>query len=176
MTASPLGDLPPTLWFCRPGPVDINIAAKCNACLSGPCKNNGTCSQDPVERYRCACPYGYKVRRETPAPPLTLPRPRAAWRTPLHRLPPKQYLPVTLPCYWWGCPVASYSHHAQRTPQVRRKCNICTFFVKHGEIKFQRVKVLPSRASINPCSWLLAQGGFWTLPHLRNSPLGVSPA
>lgn len=77
MTVSPLGDLPPTLWFCCPGPVDINIVAKCNACLSGPCKNNGTCSQDPVERYRCACPYGYKVRRETPPPPL---RARSALR------------------------------------------------------------------------------------------------
>nr|KAF6482134.1 slit guidance ligand 3 [Molossus molossus] len=48
------------LWLCCPGPVDIHIAAKCNACLSGPCKNNGTCSQDHVELYRCACPFGYK--------------------------------------------------------------------------------------------------------------------
>lgn len=55
-------DLLPTFWFCCPGPVDINIVAKCNACLSSPCKNNGTCSQDPVELYRCTCPYGYKVR------------------------------------------------------------------------------------------------------------------
>ncbi|EPY73543.1 slit 3 protein-like protein [Camelus ferus] len=50
----------PTHRFQCKGPVDINIVAKCNACLSGPCKNNGTCSQDPVELYRCACPYGYK--------------------------------------------------------------------------------------------------------------------
>ena len=55
-------DLLPTSWFCCPGPVDINIVAKCNACLSDPCKNNGTCSQDPVELYHCTCPYGYKVR------------------------------------------------------------------------------------------------------------------
>ncbi|XP_040839177.1 slit homolog 3 protein isoform X1 [Ochotona curzoniae] len=48
------------LWFCCPGPVDINIMAKCNACLSSPCKNNGTCSPDSVELYRCTCPYSYK--------------------------------------------------------------------------------------------------------------------
>ncbi|XP_023473039.1 slit homolog 3 protein [Equus caballus] len=50
----------PTHRFQCKGPVDINIVAKCNACLSSPCKNNGTCSQDPVELYHCACPYGYK--------------------------------------------------------------------------------------------------------------------
>ncbi|XP_057397357.1 slit homolog 3 protein isoform X3 [Balaenoptera acutorostrata] len=50
----------PTHRFQCKGPVDINIVAKCNACLSSPCRNNGTCSQDPVEQYRCACPYGYK--------------------------------------------------------------------------------------------------------------------
>ncbi|ELW66247.1 Slit like protein 3 protein [Tupaia chinensis] len=50
----------PTHRFQCRGPVDINIVAKCNACLSSPCKNNGTCSQDPVELYRCACPYSYK--------------------------------------------------------------------------------------------------------------------
>ena len=43
--------------------MDLNLAAKCNACLSSPCKNNGTCSQDPVEQYRCTCPYSYKVRQ-----------------------------------------------------------------------------------------------------------------
>ncbi|XP_063498685.1 slit homolog 3 protein isoform X2 [Symphalangus syndactylus] len=50
----------PTHRFQCKGPVDINIVAKCNACLSSPCKNNGTCTQDPVELYRCACPYSYK--------------------------------------------------------------------------------------------------------------------
>lgn len=50
----------PTHRFQCKGPVDINIVAKCNACLSSPCKNNGTCSQDPVEQYRCTCPYSYK--------------------------------------------------------------------------------------------------------------------
>ncbi|XP_072487031.1 slit homolog 3 protein isoform X1 [Notamacropus eugenii] len=52
----------PTHRFQCKGPVDINIAAKCNPCLSGPCKNNGTCSPDPMELYRCSCPYGYKGR------------------------------------------------------------------------------------------------------------------
>lgn len=50
----------PTHRFQCKGPVDISIVAKCNACLSSPCKNNGTCSQDPVEQYRCTCPYSYK--------------------------------------------------------------------------------------------------------------------
>ncbi|XP_044515776.1 slit homolog 3 protein [Gracilinanus agilis] len=52
----------PTHRFQCKGPVDISIAAKCDPCLSGPCKNNGTCSKDPVELYRCSCPYGYKGR------------------------------------------------------------------------------------------------------------------
>ncbi|XP_027697489.1 slit homolog 3 protein [Vombatus ursinus] len=52
----------PTHRFQCKDPVDISIAAKCNPCLSGPCKNNGTCSPDPMELYRCSCPYGYKGR------------------------------------------------------------------------------------------------------------------
>ncbi|XP_028907039.1 slit homolog 3 protein [Ornithorhynchus anatinus] len=50
----------PTHRFQCKGPVDISIAAKCDPCLSGPCKNNGTCNKDPVELYRCTCPYGFK--------------------------------------------------------------------------------------------------------------------
>lgn len=45
-------------------PLNIAIKAKCNPCLSSPCKNNGTCNNDPVEFYRCTCPYGFKVRIE----------------------------------------------------------------------------------------------------------------
>uniref|UniRef100_A0A8C2DG35 Slit homolog 1 protein n=1 Tax=Cyprinus carpio TaxID=7962 RepID=A0A8C2DG35_CYPCA len=46
------------LWFsCA---VDVNILAKCNPCLSNPCKNDGTCSNHPVDFYRCTCPYGFK--------------------------------------------------------------------------------------------------------------------
>ncbi|XDB61699.1 hypothetical protein AB1E18_015057 [Capra hircus] len=52
----------PTHRFQCKGPVDINIVAKCDPCLSSPCKNNGSCSQDPVERHRCACPHGYQGR------------------------------------------------------------------------------------------------------------------
>lgn len=44
------------------GPVDVTIQAKCNPCLSNPCKNDGTCNNDPVDFYRCTCPYGFKVR------------------------------------------------------------------------------------------------------------------
>uniref|UniRef100_A0A8D3DKB4 Slit homolog 2 (Drosophila) n=1 Tax=Scophthalmus maximus TaxID=52904 RepID=A0A8D3DKB4_SCOMX len=36
------------------------IQAKCDPCLSNPCKNDGTCSNDPVHYYRCTCPYGFK--------------------------------------------------------------------------------------------------------------------
>lgn len=43
------------------GPVDVSILAKCNPCLSNPCKNDGTCSNHPVDFYRCTCPYGFKV-------------------------------------------------------------------------------------------------------------------
>uniref|UniRef100_A0A8C3IXF8 Slit homolog 2 protein n=1 Tax=Chrysemys picta bellii TaxID=8478 RepID=A0A8C3IXF8_CHRPI len=41
-------------------PVDVNILAKCSPCLSNPCKNDGTCNNDPVDFYRCTCPYGFK--------------------------------------------------------------------------------------------------------------------
>lgn len=49
-------------WFV--GPMDITIQAKCNPCLSNPCKNDGTCNNDPVDFYRCTCPYGFKVSRD----------------------------------------------------------------------------------------------------------------
>lgn len=53
------------LYLCglvhHTGPVDINIQAKCDPCLSTPCKNDGTCANDPVHYYRCTCPYGFKV-------------------------------------------------------------------------------------------------------------------
>uniref|UniRef100_A0A7M4EA53 Slit guidance ligand 3 n=1 Tax=Crocodylus porosus TaxID=8502 RepID=A0A7M4EA53_CROPO len=52
----------PTHHFQCKGPVDINIVSKCNPCLSGPCKNNGTCNNDPVEFYRCTCPSSFKGR------------------------------------------------------------------------------------------------------------------
>uniref|UniRef100_A0A674K8Q4 Slit guidance ligand 3 n=1 Tax=Terrapene triunguis TaxID=2587831 RepID=A0A674K8Q4_9SAUR len=52
----------PTHRFQCKGPVDISIVSKCNPCLSSPCKNNGTCNNDPVEFYRCTCPFGFKGR------------------------------------------------------------------------------------------------------------------
>ncbi|XP_071982122.1 slit homolog 2 protein isoform X1 [Engystomops pustulosus] len=53
-------EIPGPCGFLVPGPVDVNILAKCNPCLSNPCKNEGTCKNDPVDFYRCTCPYGFK--------------------------------------------------------------------------------------------------------------------
>uniref|UniRef100_A0A8C1CC75 Slit homolog 1 protein n=1 Tax=Cyprinus carpio carpio TaxID=630221 RepID=A0A8C1CC75_CYPCA len=50
----------PSKKFTCTGAVDVNILAKCNPCLSNPCKNDGTCSNHPVDFYRCTCPYGFK--------------------------------------------------------------------------------------------------------------------
>uniref|UniRef100_A0A8C2BQE1 Slit homolog 1 protein n=1 Tax=Cyprinus carpio TaxID=7962 RepID=A0A8C2BQE1_CYPCA len=50
----------PSKKFTCTGPVDVSILAKCNPCLSNPCKNDGTCSNHPVDFYRCTCPYGFK--------------------------------------------------------------------------------------------------------------------
>ncbi|XP_037530264.1 slit homolog 2 protein [Nematolebias whitei] len=50
----------PSKKFTCTGPVDLTIQAKCDPCLSNPCKNDGTCASDPVHYYRCTCPYGFK--------------------------------------------------------------------------------------------------------------------
>ncbi|CAL8333965.1 unnamed protein product [Lota lota] len=50
----------PSKKFTCTGPVDVGIQAKCDPCLSGPCQNDGTCSNDPVHFHRCTCPYGFK--------------------------------------------------------------------------------------------------------------------
>ncbi|XP_062420394.1 slit homolog 2 protein isoform X1 [Pungitius pungitius] len=50
----------PSKKFTCTGPVDVSIQAKCEPCLSNPCTNDGTCSNDPVHYYRCSCPYGFK--------------------------------------------------------------------------------------------------------------------
>ncbi|KAJ6659407.1 hypothetical protein lerEdw1_019139, partial [Lerista edwardsae] len=50
----------PSKKFTCQGPVDVSILAKCSPCLSNPCKNDGTCNSDPVDFYRCTCPYGFK--------------------------------------------------------------------------------------------------------------------
>uniref|UniRef100_A0A8C3L477 Slit guidance ligand 3 n=1 Tax=Chrysolophus pictus TaxID=9089 RepID=A0A8C3L477_CHRPC len=52
----------PTHHFQCKELVDISVVSKCNPCLSNPCKNNGTCSNDPVEFYQCTCPFGFKGR------------------------------------------------------------------------------------------------------------------
>ncbi|XP_061772190.1 slit homolog 2 protein isoform X4 [Nerophis ophidion] len=50
----------PSKKFTCTGPVELSIQAKCEPCLSNPCKNDGTCFNDPVHYYRCTCPYGFK--------------------------------------------------------------------------------------------------------------------
>uniref|UniRef100_A0A8C5IZE4 Slit guidance ligand 3 n=1 Tax=Junco hyemalis TaxID=40217 RepID=A0A8C5IZE4_JUNHY len=52
----------PTHHFQCTEPVDLSVVSKCNPCLSSPCKNNGTCSSDPVELFQCTCPFGFKGR------------------------------------------------------------------------------------------------------------------
>ena len=61
----------PALFPCLPtaltlpfalGTPTLTVQAKCDPCLSSPCQNQGTCRNDPLVGYRCACPSGYKVR------------------------------------------------------------------------------------------------------------------
>ncbi|XP_066518454.1 slit homolog 2 protein [Hoplias malabaricus] len=59
MTDKLLLTTPSKLFTCT-GPADLSIQAKCDPCLSNPCKNNGTCTNHPIHFYRCNCPYGYK--------------------------------------------------------------------------------------------------------------------
>lgn len=105
--------------------MDINIVAKCNGCVSSPCKNNGTCSQDPVELYRCTCPYGYKVRQGASPPPSMAqggalcpadpPFSQGGLENSILQVTPEWYLPVTL---LFCCPVMLCSGKTQRTPTV----------------------------------------------------------
>ncbi|XP_063963527.1 slit homolog 1 protein-like isoform X4 [Lytechinus pictus] len=50
---------PSKKFLCTEEP-DISILAKCDPCLSAPCENEGVCLTDPIERYRCQCPAGFK--------------------------------------------------------------------------------------------------------------------
>uniref|UniRef100_A0A8C0F402 Slit guidance ligand 1 n=1 Tax=Bubo bubo TaxID=30461 RepID=A0A8C0F402_BUBBB len=52
----------PAKKFECQGPPSLSVQAKCNPCLSSPCQNQGTCHNDPLGFYRCACPSGYKGR------------------------------------------------------------------------------------------------------------------
>uniref|UniRef100_F6VQN3 Slit homolog 1 protein n=1 Tax=Monodelphis domestica TaxID=13616 RepID=F6VQN3_MONDO len=52
----------PAKKFECQGPPSIAVQAKCNPCLSSPCQNQGSCQNDPLDSYRCACPSGYKGR------------------------------------------------------------------------------------------------------------------
>uniref|UniRef100_A0A8C5EBE9 Slit homolog 1a (Drosophila) n=1 Tax=Gouania willdenowi TaxID=441366 RepID=A0A8C5EBE9_GOUWI len=50
----------PAKKFECTGDVDTAVLAKCNPCLSSPCQNQGICTSDLVEIYRCSCPSGFK--------------------------------------------------------------------------------------------------------------------
>ncbi|MBZ3884857.1 Slit-like protein 1 protein [Sciurus carolinensis] len=52
----------PAKKFECQGPPTLAVQAKCDPCLSSPCQNQGTCHNDPLEVYKCACPGGYKGR------------------------------------------------------------------------------------------------------------------
>ncbi|CAK8685542.1 unnamed protein product [Clavelina lepadiformis] len=48
-------------FVCR-GPLDIKIAAKCNPCLSSPCRHNSTCRAHATTFFHCECPTGFEGR------------------------------------------------------------------------------------------------------------------
>uniref|UniRef100_A0A8C4N8X6 Slit homolog 1a (Drosophila) n=1 Tax=Eptatretus burgeri TaxID=7764 RepID=A0A8C4N8X6_EPTBU len=50
----------PSSKFECSGPAETSVQAKCYPCLSNPCRNNGLCSPDPVEYFRCSCSEGFK--------------------------------------------------------------------------------------------------------------------
>uniref|UniRef100_A0A8C0JYV3 Slit homolog 1 protein n=1 Tax=Canis lupus dingo TaxID=286419 RepID=A0A8C0JYV3_CANLU len=52
----------PAKKFECQGPPTLAVQAKCDPCLSSPCRNQGTCHNDPLEVYRCVCSSGYKGR------------------------------------------------------------------------------------------------------------------
>nr|XP_033797142.1 slit homolog 1 protein isoform X1 [Geotrypetes seraphini] len=52
----------PAKKFECQGPPSLSVQAKCNPCLSSPCRNQAICRNDPVEFYKCICPESYKGR------------------------------------------------------------------------------------------------------------------
>ncbi|KAF6111519.1 slit guidance ligand 1 [Phyllostomus discolor] len=52
---------PAKKFECQGAPT-LAVQAKCDPCLSSPCRNQGSCHNDPLEAYRCTCPGGYKGR------------------------------------------------------------------------------------------------------------------
>lgn len=62
----------PESFNCN-GPLDVEIAAKCNPCLISPCKYESTCLPDDSSVYKCLCKTGFKGRNcETPIEPCIL--------------------------------------------------------------------------------------------------------
>ncbi|XP_048843826.1 slit homolog 1b isoform X2 [Brienomyrus brachyistius] len=52
---------PAQKFECR-GEVDPAVLAKCNPCLSNPCRNQAGCLSDLVDGYKCTCAPGFKGR------------------------------------------------------------------------------------------------------------------
>nr|AVK72278.1 slit [Xenoturbella bocki] len=48
--------------FTCSGEFDVEVMAKCDPCLSNPCRNNATCENDPVIHFTCQCESGFKGR------------------------------------------------------------------------------------------------------------------
>ena len=49
----------PAVNFLSEEPVSDDILAKCDACYTFPCKNDGDCVQKPERTYECRCAPGY---------------------------------------------------------------------------------------------------------------------
>ncbi|XP_078669128.1 slit homolog 2 protein-like isoform X5 [Branchiostoma floridae x Branchiostoma belcheri] len=49
-------------FVCSEEGPDLEILAKCEPCLSGPCQHNGTCVEDPGLSYSCTCQEGFTGR------------------------------------------------------------------------------------------------------------------
>ena len=57
----------------RQGPLPMEIAAKCNPCLSSPCLYDSKCLPHPTEVYKCVCKPGFKGRNcQLPIDPCIL--------------------------------------------------------------------------------------------------------
>lgn len=119
------------------GPVDINIQAKCDPCLSNPCKNDGTCANDPVHYYRCTCPYGFKVHTAKKAKGIILTCP---------------FIASFIITHWYK----KHTHTPMRQEQVnttllifQNSCRVQTYTCRHVERPYSCVSQM--NTSVKEC-------------------------